>query len=190
MIWWPTEVPTLTYGLITLRPLEEKDIPNIFKSCQDPVIPKFTRVPVDYTLAHAEFFVREKTPKSIAEKTELAFAIDYGNGNEREFAGVISFHSMDLPDLVAELGYWIRADVRGKGVGTTAARMLTNFGFESMGFERIEALVDVENSLSRRLLLSAGYTLEGILRKKSRRHDGCCIDMAMYSALRDEWKGL
>ena len=60
MIWWPTEVPTLTYGLLTLRPLEEKDIPNIFKSCQDPVIPKFTRVPFDYTLAHAEFFVREK----------------------------------------------------------------------------------------------------------------------------------
>ena len=190
MIWWPIEVPTLTYGLLTLRPLEEKDIPNIFKSCQDPVIPKFTRVPVDYTLAHAEFFVREKTPKSIAEKTELAFAIDYGNGADKEFAGVISFHSMDLPDLVAELGYWIGAGVRGKGVGTTAARMLTNFGFESMGFERIEALGDVENSLSRRLLESAGYTLEGILRKKSRRYDGSQIDMAMYSALREEWKGL
>ena len=190
MIWWPTEVPTLTYGFITLRPLEEKDIPNIFKSCQDPIISKFTRVPFDYTLAHAEFFVREKTPKSIAEKTELAFAIDYGNGNEREFAGVISFHSMNLPDLIAELGYWISADVRGKGVGTTAAHMLTNFGFESMGFERIEALVDVENLLSRRLLISAGYTLEGILRKKSRRYDGSQIDMAMYSALRDEWKGL
>ena len=190
MIWWPTEVPTLTYGLLTLRPLEEKDIPNIFKSCQDPVIPKFTRVPFDYTLAHAEFFVREKTPKSIAEKTELAFAIDYGNGDDVEFAGVISFHSMDLPDLVAELGYWINADVRGKGVGTTAARMLTNFGFESMGFERIEALVDVENLPSKRLLVSAGYTLEGILRKKSRRHDGSQIDMAMYSVLREEWKEL
>ena len=97
---------------------------------------------------------------------------------------------MDLPDLVAELGYWISADARGKGVGTTAARMLTNFGFESMGFERVEALVNVENSPSRRLLVSAGYTLEGILRKKSLRYDGCCIDMAMYSVLREEWKGL
>ncbi len=190
MIWWPTHTPTLSHGLITLRPLVESDITNIYSSCQDPLIPKFTRVPRDYTMAHAEFFVREKTPKSIAEKTELAFAIDYGNGNDTEFAGVISFHSMDLPDLVAELGYWISADVRGKGVGTTAARVLTNFGFESMGFERIEALVDVENSLSRRLLVSAGYTLEGILRKKSRRNDGSQINMAMYSVLREEWKGL
>ena len=139
MIWWPTEVPTLSYGLITLRPLAEKDIPDIYNSCQDPVIPKFTRVPFDYTLAHAEFFVREKTPKSLIEKTELAFAIEYGNGEDKKFAGVISFHSMDLPDLVAELGYWINADSRGKNIGTTAARMLTNFGFGKQ-FDKINAL--------------------------------------------------
>jgi RimJ/RimL family protein N-acetyltransferase len=166
----------------------ESDIPEIYASCQDPVIPKFTRVPFEYTMAHAEFFVREKTPKSLAEKTELAFAIEFGNGDQRKFAGVISFHSMDLPDLVAELGYWIRSEARGKGVGTTAARMLTNFGFESMGFERVEALVDVENVASKKLLLAAGYSLEGVLRKKSRRYDGSQIDMALYSVIRDEWQ--
>jgi RimJ/RimL family protein N-acetyltransferase len=123
----------------------------------------------------------------LTEKTELPFAIDFGNGVDRKFAGVISFHSMDLPDLVAELGYWIRSDVRGKGIGTSAARMLTNFGFESMGFERIEALVDVENLASRKLLLSAGYSFEGILRNKSRRYDGSQIDMAVFSAIREEW---
>lgn len=190
MIWWPVEVPTLSHGLVTLRPINESDIPEIFESCQDPIIPKFTRVPFDYTMAHAEFFVREKTPKSLAEKTELAFAIELGNGADRKFAGVISFHSMDLPDLVAELGYWIRSDARGKGIGTTAARVLTNFGFESMGFERIEALVDVENMASQQLLLSAGYSLEGILRKKSRRYDGSQIDMALFAAIRDEWSGI
>ncbi len=190
MIWWPTHTPTLTYGLVTLRPLSEGDIPDIFSSCQDPIIPKFTRVPFDYTMAHAEFFVREKSPRSFNEKTELAFAIDYGNGADTRFAGVISFHSMDLPDLTAELGYWINADVRGKGVGTSAARVLTNYGFETMGFERIEALVDVENSASKKLLTSTGYSLEGILRKKSRRYDGSQIDMALYSVIRDEWEGL
>ena len=190
MIWWPTEVPTLSHGLITLRPLGESDIPEIYKSCQDPIIPRFTRIPHDYTMAHAEFFVREKTPTSLIAKTELAFAIDYGNGTDIQFAGVISFHSPNLPNHVAELGYWTNADVRGKGVGTNAARIITNYGFETMGFERIEALVDVENIASKKLLASAGYSLEGILRKKSRRHDGHHIDMAMFSIIRDEWKGL
>jgi RimJ/RimL family protein N-acetyltransferase len=190
MIWWPQEVPTLIHGLITLRPIAESDIPKIYASCQDPIIPAFTRVPHEYTMAHAEFFVREKTPKSLSEKTELAFAIDYGNGVDKVFAGIISFHSMDLPDLAAEIGYWISAEVRGKGVGRTATQLLTNFGFETMGFERIEALVNTENIASQKLLKTAGYTLEGILRKKSRRYDGSQIDMAMYSVLREEWKGL
>lgn len=188
MIWWPSQTPTLAHGLITLRPLTEGDIHDIYTSCQDPTIPRFTRVPVNYTIEHAEFFVREKSPKSFLEKSELAFAIEYGNGDEKSFAGVISFHSMDLPDLVAEIGYWIAAGSRRNGVGSTAVRMLTNFGFESMGFERIEALVDIENIASKRSLESSGYILEGIMRKKSRRHDGHHVDMAIYSALRDEWQ--
>ena len=159
MIWWPTEVPTLSHGLITLRPLGESDIPEIYKSCQDPIIPRFTRIPHDYTMAHAEFFVREKTPTSLIAKTELAFAIDYGNGTDIQFAGVISFHSPNLPNHVAELGYWTNADVRGKGVGTNAARIITNYGFETMGLSvlkrslmlRIRAL---------KLLSAAGYSLK------------------------------
>jgi len=59
-----------------------------------------------------------------------------------------------------------------------------------MGFERIEALVDVENLASKNLLSSAGYTLEGILRKKTRRFDDVQIDMALFAVIRDEWEGL
>ncbi len=188
MIWWPSQTPTLADGLITLRLLAERDIPDIYSGCQDPLIPKFTRVPPDYTMAHAEFFVREKTPTSFAQKSELAFAIDYGNGADIDFAGVISFHTINLTDHLAELGYWISAGARGKGVATRAARILTNYGFETMGFERIEARVDVENLASRKLLLSLGYTLEAILRKVSCRQGGRQIDMALYSMIRDEWK--
>lgn len=190
MIWWPTHTPTLSHGLITLRPLVESDITDIYLSCQDPLIPRFTRVPPDYTMAHAEFFVREKMPHSFTQKTEMALAIDCGNGGDEIFAGVISFHSINLADHVAELGYWINAGARGKGVGGTAARLLTGFGFESMGFERIEARVDVENEHSKRLLLSVGYTLEGILRKVSCRADGPRVDMALYSMIRSEWQGI
>jgi RimJ/RimL family protein N-acetyltransferase len=97
---------------------------------------------------------------------------------------------MDLPDLTAEIGYWICAGSRGKGVGTTAVRLLTELGFNTMGLERIEALVDIENLASKKLLSAAGYTLEGILRKKSRRFDEVQIDMALFAVIRDEWEGL
>jgi RimJ/RimL family protein N-acetyltransferase len=189
MIWWPTEVPTLSHGLITLRAPQERDIPEIFEGAQDPIIPIFTRIPSNYSMANAEFYVRERSPNTFANQTELQLAVEYGNGDDAQFAGAFSFHSMDLREHVAEIGYWLTAPMRGKGIGSAATKLLTQFGFESIGFERIEAVVNIENLASRKLLERSGYTLEGIMRKKSRKEDGAQLDMALYAAIRDEWKG-
>jgi RimJ/RimL family protein N-acetyltransferase len=97
---------------------------------------------------------------------------------------------MDLREHVGEIGYWLCAPMRAKGIGAIATKLLTQFGFESIGFERIEAVVNVENIASRRLLEKSGYTLEGIMRKKSRKEDGTQIDMALYAATREDWQGL
>jgi [ribosomal protein S5]-alanine N-acetyltransferase len=180
MIWWPTEIPTLQYGLITLRPTNETDIPEVYQACQDPLIPKFTTVPADYTMADATFFIRDKGPSHFLEKKELLFAITHGHNTEAMFCGVISFHSISLANHAAELGYWIAAPARGKGIGTAAAKLITEYGFTTMGFRRIEALVDVENEASKALLASAGYHLEGIMRKKVTRADGSQKDMALF----------
>ncbi len=210
MIWWPTEVPTLQYGAITLRPPQESDIPKIHQGCLDPLIPKFTRIPAEYTLAHAELLVRENTPNSLAAKSGILFiienratpeeknratdeggnrAITEGDG-EPQFCGAISFHSIDLSDHVAELGYWIVASARGKGIGTTGVRVITDYGFTTLGFRRIEAVVDVENLASRKLLDHAGYLLEGVMRNKSTRSDGSQKDMALYAQTQRDWKGI
>lgn len=181
MIWWPTHVPTLRNGLVTLRPLQEKDIEGIYHACQDPMIPRFTTVPSPYTLTHAQFFVREQEPARFALKSELIFAITLGQDIEEEFCGVISFHSVSLGNHAAEIGYWITAPARGKGIGVTAAKMITEYGFSTMGFRRIEALVDVDNEASRALLRSAGYELEGIMRQKVTLDSGEQIDMALFS---------
>lgn len=183
MIWWPTQVPTLRHGLITLLPLQEKDIESIYQACQDPLIPRFTTVPSPYTLTHARFFVQEQEPARFASKSELVFAITEGYATDEKFCGVMSFHSVNLGNHVAELGYWIAAPSRGKGIGTTAAKMITDYGFLTMGFRRIEALVDVDNEASKALLRSAGYELEGIMRQKVTRDDGSQIDMALFSII-------
>ena len=58
MIWWPSEIPTLQYGRVTLRPPADLDVPKIYEACQDPLIPRFTTVPADYTMAHALDYVQ------------------------------------------------------------------------------------------------------------------------------------
>lgn len=181
MIWWPTQVPTLRHGLITLRPVQEDDIESIYEACQDPLIPRFTTVPSPYTMTHARFFVQEQEPARFAAKSELLFVITEGYEGNEKFCGLISFHSVNLGNHVAELGYWIAADARRKGICSTAAKMITEYGFLTMGFKRIEALVDVDNEASKALLRSAGYELEGIMRQKVTRDNGEQIDMALFS---------
>ena len=189
MIWWPTEIPTLQYGLVTLRLSAEKDIDSIFNACQDPLIPAFTTVPATYTMDHAIDFVRSD-PFSFAERRELRFVIDYGNGDDVKFAGVISLHTINIKNHTAEIGYWMDKSLRGKGIGTIAAKMITDYGFRSLGFRRIDGLVDVDNLASQKLLTSAGFQKEGILRNKVSREDGRQIDMALFATTDSTWKPL
>lgn len=189
MIWWPAEIPTLQYGLVTLRPSAERDIDSIFNACQDPLIPAFTTVPANYTLDHAIDFVRSD-PFSFSERRELRFVIDYGNGDDAQFAGVISLHTINIKNHTAEIGYWMEKSMRGKGIGTIAAKMITDYGFRSLGFRRIDGLADVENAASQKLLTSAGFQKEGILRNKVTRDDGRQIDMALFATTDITWKPL
>ena len=189
MIWWPTEIPTLQYGLVTLRPSTEADIDSIFQACQDPLIPAFTTVPANYTLDHAIDFVRSDL-FGLAERREIRFIVDYGNCDDIAFAGVISLHTINIKNHSAEIGYWLEKSMRGKGIATTATKMITDYGFRSLGFRRIEGLADVENTASQKLLTKAGYQREGILRNKVTRDDGRQIDMALFAATDITWMPL
>jgi len=189
MIWWPTEVPTLTRGLINLRKPELKDTQAVFDGCQDPLIPRFTAISADYSMAHALDYV-QRVDASLRTQRELPLIIEYGNGDDRKFAGTISFHSISVKNCVGEIGYWMSESMRGKSIATTAVRMLTDYGFATIGFKRVEAMVDIENIASTKLLTSAGYQREGLLRKKISRDDGRQVDMYLFAAIPEEWEFL
>ena len=190
MIWWPSEVPTLTYGTLTLRPSRESDIESIYQACQDPLISHFTTVPANYTLEHAQSFVRQLDPEGLQSKREIRFIIENNQGATPALAGVISFHSPNFNNKVAEIGYWIAKEYRGKSIGTTAVKVLTNFGFETMGWNRIEAMIDHDNEASKKVVTRAGYEHEGLLRQRVIRADGDVIDMDLFAVLQKKWQGL
>ena len=189
MIWWPSEIPTLQYGRYTLRPPEESDANTIYEACQDPLIPRFTTLPVNYTLSHALDFL-QRIPASIELQREIPFVMEFGVGDEKVFAGVISLHTISIDNHRAEIGYWMDEKMRGQGIATVAAKMITGYGFDTLGFKRIEAAVDIDNTASLKLLISSGYEREGVLRQRVTRSDGSQIDMVMFSALNQSWTRL
>ncbi|XVF28812.1 hypothetical protein REPUB_Repub15cG0064200 [Reevesia pubescens] len=82
-----------------------------------------------------------------------------------------------------ELGYVLAAKYWGKGIATRAVKMVANTIFvEWPHLERIEALVDVENVGSQRVLEKAGFQWEGVLRKYFLQKERS-RDMVIFSLL-------
>lgn len=207
MIWWPEESPTLQSGTITMRPMRPSDAEDIYRAAQDPTIPKFTTLPEEYPLDLAIEFAGKRAAASFASKTELVFVIEDSRLNtlfsrslnssspasnavepdsnyqySNNFAGVMSLHSIDIPNHRAEIGYWLAKEARGYGICTKAAEMITEYGLMTLGFKRIDGIVDVRNEPSKAALLKAGYEFEGVMKNYVTRRDGSQLDMALFAA--------
>ena len=206
MIWWPEEIPTLKSDSLTMRPMRPSDAEDIYRAVQDPEIPKFTTLPADYPIDLAIEFTNTRAAASFVNKTELVFVIEdsrlenssastststsdsksanlasgypYSNG----FAGVMSLHTIDIPNHRAEIGYWLAKEARGQGICTKAAELITEYGLMTIGFKRIDGIVDVSNEPSKAALLNAGYEFEGIMKSYVTRRDGSQLDMALFAA--------
>ncbi|GAB4851071.1 hypothetical protein Ancab_030369 [Ancistrocladus abbreviatus] len=98
--------------------------------------------------------------------------------------GAISVTSNSGEDRCrGELGYLLAAKYWGKGIAARAVKMVASSIFtEWPHLERLEALVDVENTGSQRVLEKAEFIREGVLRKFVIQK-GRTRDMVMFSLL-------
>jgi hypothetical protein len=198
MIWWPSEVPTITNGQFTLRPLSEADIDAVYQSCQDPLIPRFTTVPSPYSIELAQSFVREKTPQLFEEHKAIHWVLTVKKVvspnaivvNDETFIGPFSIHAIEEHNHIGEIGYWLNRDVRGHGYGAIGCQMVTKYAFETIGFRRLAGIVDNDNEASKKVLLGAGYAHEGLMKSRVTRADGGQIDMDLFAATSDTWVSL
>ncbi|OMO85686.1 hypothetical protein COLO4_21498 [Corchorus olitorius] len=83
----------------------------------------------------------------------------------------------------AHLGYAVSAEYWGQGIATIALKMAVSDAFKEFpGLVRLEALVEVENMGSQKVMEKVGFLREGLLRKY-----GFCKgeirDMFIYSFL-------
>ena len=79
--------------------------------------------------------------------------------------GMICFHDIYPLHARADLGFWIVKKYRNMGYATEAAKAMINYGFSSLGFERIQSLCAVENAPSVKVLEKAGMKKEALLEK-------------------------
>ena len=101
-----------------------------------------------------------------------------------EIIGNIGFNSFTA-DHRAFLAYALLPPYWGNGYLTEAIRLVTEFGFEKLGINRIEAEVMPGNIASERVLEKNGFVQEGLLREWIWWY-GKRYDVNMYALLKTD----
>ena len=84
--------------------------------------------------------------------------------------------------VVEVLGYWVRASRIGEGATRQAALLLRDFGFGTVGLNRLEIVVADGNGFSRKVAESVGAVYEGLQRLRLKVGD-VAHDAHMYAFL-------
>lgn len=120
--------------------------------------------------------------KQFTESVSLTMAIKYRG----KIAGVIGFHKVDWQNHSTGIGYWLGESYQGKGIVTKSCRTLMDYGFGSLGFNRIEIRCAPGNSKSRAVPERLGLVEEGMLREAEWLYDHY-VDHVVYSMLKKDW---
>ena len=98
-----------------------------------------------------------------------------------ELLGGLTLHHFDAMRDSVEVGYWLFAEARGRGVATRSVETAVDHAFGN-GIYRVEAHVRVGNDASERVLERAGFTREGV-KQRFLRHAGKRVDATLFARI-------
>jgi RimJ/RimL family protein N-acetyltransferase len=171
----------LVDGPTALRPWRDADIDPLVAACQDPEIPRWTRVPSPYGEADARAFLMRRFDDLHAG---LAASLAIVSSADLEsLLGTAALVRFQWEHGRGEVGYWLAAPARGQGHATRAVRLISEWGFRVLGLERIELLAATGNPSSQAVAVRAGFAREAVLRSYIQSKQGR-LDMVAFGLLR------
>src|SRR3954452_18397370 len=135
--------PPLSDGVVALRPWEPADIPAIAEACGEAEIARWLDlIPQPYTEADARWYV-EHCEQGWREGTSSSFAIV--EASTGRVVGSMGARHLEPEQGGTEVGYWVRADVRGRGYAGRALRLISDWLLDDVGVARLQLRADSEN---------------------------------------------
>ena len=172
------------YGDYILREPIDEDAEGFYHISHDEAVNRY------YGSAGTDFSDMDEARRQV-EWCRAQFQRDAGRfviaaKATNEYVGDIGFSEYVKAHRRVEIGYRLIRDHWGRGIVTHFIGKLVAWGFDTLPYNRIEALVDVRNDPSKKVLVKNGFALEGVLRQYEYEHGGY-VDLAMYSILRNEY---
>lgn len=176
------DVPRIEGERVRLRMHRPEDLDRMHEGATDPrTVHWLGRMPHPYPREAAADFLAHRSA-GMAAGTDLHWML--ADPATDELVGTISL--MHLHEGMAEIGYWAHPAARGRGAMTEAVRLACRHAFIAaedggLGLDRVHATVAVDNTASRHVLESAGFTMVGTERRavlvRDGMHDGAAYDL-------------
>ena len=184
----------LSDGTVTLRPWSREDAWFMAEASADPAIQRYNGIldrlghpapPLTITDAQNSIDGIASSWHTFAttgSPTGVAFAIlDAASGELAGCCGVDDWSKSD----VAQFGYWLAPNARGRGYATRAATLLTAWLFE-LGAARVFLTIVAGNDASVAVARRAGFVYEGTMRSHGVWQGQRC-DVMWFATLPHEW---
>ncbi|MEO6034022.1 MAG: GNAT family N-acetyltransferase [Verrucomicrobiota bacterium] len=171
---------------IVIRPYCEADIPFHFAAARESIPAMHPWMP----WCHANYTVEESATWIYSRAAEWERNEHYGfaiaDAHSNHFLGGVGINFINGVHKFANLGYWVRSSHAGKGIATTAARLVSRFAFEELDLNRLEIVVALGNTASERVAEKTGATRGGILRGRvclyDKPHDATIFSLVKWDS--------
>jgi len=174
--------PVLETQNLILRQIHLDDDKQVFEIRSNPETMKFIPRPLAETIEDAQKFITECNA-GIEKNEVINWAIAQKETNK--LIGMIGFFRMQPENFRGEVGYILNPNFHRKGIMKEALEKALNFGFETLNFHSIEAVIDPQNSASEKLLQKVGFEKEAHF-KENFFHNGQFLDTVIYSLLKSK----
>jgi ribosomal-protein-alanine N-acetyltransferase len=174
--------PSFDIGDFIIREKQESDIENFFAYYSNPEVNRFILCQIPQTIEEARtelFYWRNSFYRN--DGVYLAIA----DKKDDRMVGSIGLTSHNPYQKRIELSYDLSPEYWRRGITSRAIDKMTQYAFDELKINRIEASVSIYNEPSKILLLKKGFTLEGTLRQH-RYHLGRFVDVYFFSLLKDD----
>lgn len=178
------QFPYIKTDEITLRKIVPADIDSLFEIYSDEKLflhsPNMLKKNKDTVLNMIGHFERDFNKRKI-----ILLGITL-NDNPDSIVGTTEMFDYDRDVNMITIGYRLNYSFWGRGIAAKAVKAMTEYLFDEIGINRIQAFVMPENIKSLNVLRKNNFTEEGIIRQGHIWKGKGVVDLVLFSKLKAE----
>lgn len=146
-----------------------QDHDRVYEYCRDPLFEGYMTLPWPYKPSDATFFIEQLVPRGWEQEREYTWALR--ENNDGELLGMIGSRVQEESGTV-DVGYWLGAPHRGRGLMTEAVNMVVDWLFQTGRAERVLWECVAGNVASAAVARAAGFRYTATAPSRLTMRDG------------------